>query len=432
MGSAASTSSDGEGGRPRAVMVCHSSQELSLRNLLLTARGSGDVSDIDDIVIVTDSFPRERQQRADLLSRAQAAFVAVDPMLQRSPNLIETLSYLKDQRKTVISGPLTFFSRPSGAIGAVCLALSQWNPLLFAESERFAYWAEKYELLARSEADEGNNHPDISVDTPGAVDTTSSPKTFFVYCTDADGHANSIVEKFAHTNPAPGGVSLLGEVTRCQHNLEKDLAALRAANVVSFVITEACTANDDGARDFRQLFEHALAWGKPFLPIKEQRVFLSGWLALAMAGRLWYQVDATNLELVDTPYANITDCPCKVKDSCLATDFVVCANGLLAAPQRTLERSQVTSREEATMRIAKERAQILGLPAEAVESLCRRVEELVNSFSSDDDCESKNLAELHDAFGVSTTREAVEAEATDPLQQPQPEDLLPPEETEES
>jgi len=213
------------------------------------------------------------------------------------------------------------------------------------------------------------------------------------------------------------------EVTRSAHNLESDLAALRAAQVAVFVITEACTTSSDGATHFRQLFEQALAWGKPLLPIKEQRAPLGGWLALAMAGRLWYQVDATNLALADTPYAEIPDCPCKVKDSCLASDFALCANGLLEAPKRTLESSQMTSREEAMIRIAKERARILGLSADTVDSLCHRVQELVIASG-----ESQSLAEL----GVATTREAVETEATDPLNQPKPGDLLPPEETEES
>ncbi|EGZ23310.1 hypothetical protein PHYSODRAFT_487133 [Phytophthora sojae] len=425
MGSAASSSSNGDGGKPRAVMVCHSSQESSLRALLTAAcTAGGDSINVDNVVIVTDSYPRDRQHRAELISRAQAAFVAIDPMLQRSSELIETLSYLKDQRKTVVSGPLTFFSRPSGAIGAVCLALSQWDPLLFAESEQFANWAEKYELLTADAVAEGSK-PLESVEVADATDTPSSPRIFFAYCKDAEGGAEPIVDQFAHNNGVPGGASLSGEVIRCQHSLETDLAALRAANVVVFVITEACTGCDDGALAFRQLFEHALAWGKPLLPIKEQRAPLSGWIALAMAGRLWYQVDATNLELVETPYANIPDCPCKVKDSCLATDFVVCANGQLATPQRALERSQIASREEATMRIAKERAQVLGLSAGTLESLCKRVEELVNG-------DGNSLAELHDALGVATAREAVEKEATDPLDQPKPEDLLPDEETEES
>ncbi|KAH7485587.1 hypothetical protein PRIC2_004739 [Phytophthora ramorum] len=428
MGSAASTSGNGEGGKPRAVMVCHASQEAPLRALLLAA-GSGDATNnVDAISIVTDAYPRDRQQRAELISRVQAAFVAIDPMLQSSSELIETLSFLKDQRKTVISGPLTFFSRPSGAIGAVCLALGQWDPLLFAESERFAYWAEKYELLMRSEVKFGDS-PEL--ESVCVKETPPSPQIFFAFCHDDEGEAERVLEKFAHNNPVPGELSLSGEVLRCQDSLESDLAALRGASVVVFVITEACTGSDDGARNFRRLFEHALAWGKPLLPIKEQRASLGGWLALAMAGRLWYQVDATNLELVDTKYADIPDCPCKVKDSCLATDFVMCANGLLAAPQRALEGSQVASREDATLRIAKERAQVLGLSVDAVESLCIRVTNLVNA-SSGNDCERQSLAELHDTLGVSTTREAIEAEASKQLDVPKPENLLPAVETEES
>ncbi|KAF1790278.1 hypothetical protein GQ600_27910 [Phytophthora cactorum] len=395
MGSAASTSSGGE-----AILG-----------------GGGEIGNVDDVVIITDSYPRDRQQRADFISQAQAAFVAIDPTLQRSSELVETLSYLKDQRKTVISGPLTFFSRPSGAIGAVCLALSQWDAMLFVESTRFAYWAEKYELLTRLEAEfkAGTSYEldRVNVNASGAVELPSSPQIVFVYCKDDTGESDRIVAKFAHNNPAVRGISLSAEVTRCQHNLESDLAALRAASVVVFVITEACTTEDDGARDFRQLFEHALAWNKPLLPIKEQRAPLRGWLAVAMAGRLWYQVDATNLGLVDTPYVNIPDCPCKVKDSCLATDFVVCANGLLSAPQRTLERSQIASREGATCE----------LPRNELKSL----ESLLVNSTIDDDC-IKSLAGL----GVATTREAVEIEATDPLNHPKPEDLLPTEETEES
>lgn len=154
-------------------MVCHSSQESSLRAFTAACTAGGDSINVDNVVIVTDSYPRDRQHRAELISRAQAAFVAIDPMLQRSSELIETLSYLKDQRKTVVSGPLTFFSRPSGAIGAVCLALSQWDPLLFAESEQFANWAEKYELLTADAVAEGSK-PLESVEVADATDTPSS------------------------------------------------------------------------------------------------------------------------------------------------------------------------------------------------------------------------------------------------------------------
>ncbi|ETK79187.1 hypothetical protein L915_14930 [Phytophthora nicotianae] len=426
MGSAASTCSEGGSGKPHAVVVCHSSQNDPLRGLL---KDGGEINNVDDVVIITDSYPRDRQQRAGMISRVQTAFVAIDPMLQRSSELIETLSYLKDQRKTVISGPLTFFSRPSGAIGAVCLALNQWDPLLFAEPSRLAYWAEKYALLTRSEANDIDDTSDelegVNVNTSCAVETSLSPHIFFVFCIDDTGESERVIEKFAHAKLVPGGISLDGEVIRCQHNIQSDLTALREASVVVFVITEACTAEDDNAMCFRQLFEHALAWNIPLLPIKEQRASLRGWLALAMAGRLWYQVDATNLELVDTPYANIPDCPCKVKDSCLATDFVVCANGLLLAPHRTLERSQIASRENAAISIAKERAQVLGLSSIAIGSLCRRVGELVNSG---DDDSIRSLDEL----GVATTREAVEIEATGHLDEPKPVDLLPAEQTEET
>ncbi|KAL3673008.1 hypothetical protein V7S43_002305 [Phytophthora oleae] len=410
MGSAASTSSNGDG-KPHAVVVCHSSQEASLRALLLAAFGESSL----DVEVLTDSYPKDRQQRVELIAQAQAAFIAIESTLQSNSELIETLSYLKDQRKIVISGPLTFFSRPSGAIGAVCLALSQWDPLLFIESDRLAYWAQKYELLTRSELKDTKENTESE---PIDIEIPSSPQIFFAYCNDTE--SDRVVDKFAHNQLSPRGISLAGEVTRCQHNLEKDLVSLRAASVVCFVITVACTGDDEAATSFRRLFEHALEWRKPLLPIKEQRASLHGWLALAMAGRLWYQVDVTNLELVETPYANIPDCPCKVKDSCLATDFTLCANGLLSSPTRALERSQIATREQATIRIAKERAQVLGLTGDAVESLCHRVEELVS--------ENERLTEL----GVATTREAVETEATEPIGQPKPEDLLPPEETEDS
>ncbi|KAK1933700.1 hypothetical protein P3T76_011914 [Phytophthora citrophthora] len=408
MGSAASTSSDGDG-KPSAVVVCHSTQETTVRDLLLTAFGESSL----DVEVLTDSYPKDRQQRAELVAQAQAAFIGIESTLQSSSELIETLSYLKDQRKTVISGPLTFYSRPSGAIGAVCLALGQWDPLLFVESERLAYWAMKYELLTRSELKDTKESTELE---PIDVNIPASPQIFFVYCNDTE--SDRVVNKFVHNS---GGISLAGEVIRCLHNLENDLVSLRAASVVCFVITEACTEDDEAAIHFRQLFERALEWRKPLLPIKEQRASLHGWLALAMAGRLWYQVDATNLELVHTPYANIRDCPCKVKDSCLITDFTFCANGLLSSPSRTLERSQIATREQATIRIAKEQAQVPGLTREDVESLCHRVQELIN-------CDNKGLTEL----GVATTQEAIEIEATEHIDQPKPEDLLPPEQTEDS
>ncbi|RLN82653.1 hypothetical protein BBJ28_00020248 [Nothophytophthora sp. Chile5] len=442
MGSAASTHSDGESSKPRAVLLCHASQERSLRALLLAVAGGGEGSSVDDLVIVTDVWPHDRQRRAELLSQTQAAFVAVDPMLQQSAQLIETLSYLKDQRKAVIAGPLTFFSRPSGAVGAVCLALGRWEPLLFTEVDRLAVWAERYDLLTRSalelkpedeDTEPERSREDAVTSNSGIeqADGPVSPQIFFVFCEDGA----RIAAEFAHNDAAPGDVALSGSVSRCQHSLESDLTALQAANIGVFVITEACTTNDEEARHFRVLFERAIAWGKPLLPIKEQRAPLHGWLALAMAGRLWYQVDATQLELVRTPYAQIPGCPCKVDDACLATDFVLCANGLLTMPQRTLERAQIASREAHTLRLARERAQVLGLRSEAVGSLCSRVEELVKAASSNDGGAdwSSSFEELQNSLKVATTHEAVELEATATLLQvPPPEELLPERETEQS
>ncbi|KAJ0397044.1 hypothetical protein P43SY_010028 [Pythium insidiosum] len=201
---------------------------------------------------------------------------------------------------------------------------------------------------------------------------------------------------------------LQGVASLVTHCLEDDLALLAASRVVALVITP--DAGDDAA--FRRLFEAALRWRKAILPINAQ-VRLSGWLQLAMAGRLWYEVDPQRLELVRTPYAEIPNCPCRVSDSCLASDFLACANGILAAhweapPPTPSDGGDADGepREVALIDAAKEKARVLGLPAERVEEICDTVRDVVRGIERGE----ADLSVL-EPLGVATSAQRVDQRA---------------------
>jgi hypothetical protein len=112
------------------LLICHSHQERHVRELLASVVPNDAAR---DVAVVTERFPRDLQARAELLSACERAVVGVDPLFQTSMTLIESLSFLKDIRKEIVAGPLTVFTRPSGAVGAICTAFGKWELRLFED-----------------------------------------------------------------------------------------------------------------------------------------------------------------------------------------------------------------------------------------------------------------------------------------------------------
>ncbi|KAF1319699.1 reverse transcriptase, partial [Globisporangium splendens] len=148
--------------KKRAIFICHSTQIQALEMLLVTATGrseSGyDLASVENsIVILTEIFPRDMQACADVLGKVDVAVLAIDSNFQQSTTLIETVSFLKENRKQVSGPAMTFHSRPSGAIRAVCFAFGTWEPGLFDPHQMQASWisaTNNLEFLTLSEVTE--------------------------------------------------------------------------------------------------------------------------------------------------------------------------------------------------------------------------------------------------------------------------------------
>ncbi|GLD97766.1 hypothetical protein PINS_up006463 [Pythium insidiosum] len=138
----------------RALLLCHSSIERDVRAFLNATAASAQAAEIDvaDVLVVTESFPSDRQARHDVLQACQFAIVAVDAHCQTSAVMVETLSFLKDTRKTVVAGPWAFYARPTGAVGAICTAFGRWESRLFSDAGCLAALArDGPSLLTRTE-----------------------------------------------------------------------------------------------------------------------------------------------------------------------------------------------------------------------------------------------------------------------------------------
>ncbi|GLD97765.1 hypothetical protein PINS_up006462 [Pythium insidiosum] len=129
-----------------------------------------------------------------------------------------------------------------------------------------------------------------------------------------------------------------------------------------------------------------------------------------MAGRLWYEVDPHRLELVRTRYADIPNCPCRVTDSCLASDFLACANGILASPwqpptpaQARCSREEMAQREAAVIDLVSEKARVLGVSAARVSEICASVCGIVRDIESG----ARDVSAL-EPLGVATSAAAVD------------------------
>ncbi|TYZ57836.1 hypothetical protein PybrP1_010276 [[Pythium] brassicae (nom. inval.)] len=452
----------------RAVFVCHSSQEPELRRrLAMGAWRAGESSSSSSptptptpaVAVVTERYPRDTQARAELLALAQVAVLAVDAAFQQAPALVAAVSFLKDCRKDVVAGPLPFHSRPSGAVGAICFAFGSWMPEFFltpphgsggwqeatsaaaalsflSQDEAAAVVAaasasdSELDAIAASEYDAFQHAAAV-----GSEPDASTRRLLFVFAGD-DG------ERVAGAFAALAYDSATTAVECCAQTLERDLASLARAHVAAFVITDACMGTErPSARYFRRLLEAAIRWRTPVVPINAATMRMSdggGWLALAMAGKLWYQVVRDALEQIHTRYADIPDCACKVEDSCLASDFLQCLGGLLASSSSILSASadardsadDGSEREAALIASCREKARVGGgLSAERVDSLCAAVHELVASHDTNPDSATPQRQQL-EALGVAMEPRAFAQQVADEEHDaraltPSPSQLLP-------
>lgn len=432
MGSGASLAQDGV--VKRAVFICHSSQEPELRRRVAASRESEPPS---AIAVLTESYPRDKQARADLLALVQVAVLAIDAAFQQSPTLVETVSFLKDNRKGVVAGPLTLHSRPSGAIGAICFAFGVWEPDLFlahqdwdAKSTALSFLSQDdanqvlaTSSLVDSELDEIAASEHALLDAAKSESDSSNRRLLYVFAGDDGDRVATTFAGLAYDSTTV--------VQHCTQELEQDLATLARARVVAFVITDACMGTGSAtATYFRRLFEAAIRWHKPVLPINTATKRMDGWLAMAMAGKLWYQVALDDLEQIHTKYADIPGCACKVDDSCLAADFMQCLGGLLTSS--TASSDQVDEREAVIIAACGEKARVVGgLSADQVDSLCSNVRDLTTPYSNDTPDHSSRRQQL-EALGVAMdahalAQQVVEEEREVRSRTPSPLDLLPPE-----
>lgn len=475
MGGAASTTHDSTPTTlKRAVFVCHSSQEPELRRRLAGrawCEGKASSPILSTVAVVTERYPRDTQARAELLTRAQVAVLAVDAAFQQASALIAAVSFLKDSRKEVVAGPLTFHSRPSGAVGAVCFAFGAWMPELFfaprqesggceddgdgatrrsgATTLSFLSQDEAATVVAVASASEceldaidASEHAAVALQAAatgvGNAPDASPRRLLFVFA-GADG------ERVAGAFATLTYDSATTAVECCTQTLDCDLATLARADAAAFVITDACMGTDrPSAQYFRRLLEAAIRWRTPVLPINAATARISdggGWLALAMAGKLWYQVALDSLELIHTKYADIPGCACKVDDSCLANDFLQCLDGLLAksaaaalaataTPPSTLDSvDDGSEREAALIACCRERARVGGgLSADHVDALCAAVCDLVARHDADPD--NATPRQQLEALGVATNpcafaQQVADEECDVRAHTPSPTQLLP-------
>ncbi|KAF1313601.1 hypothetical protein FI667_g17187, partial [Globisporangium splendens] len=380
MGSGASTASASERGsaKKRAIFICHSTQIQVLKMLLVAATGpseSGyDLASVEkSIVILTEIFPRDMQARADVLGKVDVAKAS------RRWTADFPFSTIRGDR----SGFVDFGDKQLGV-----------SHSLSGVTEVFKE--------ARSDEEMDNLIVEEQQLLDSTMQLTEESKANSVMTVFAGRNGKVVADKFATLQSQ--GQKCDGSTTLCsqEQDVNKDLEVLAKARVAVFVITDECMTS--AQTPYRRLFEAATRWRKPILPTNASKVRMHGWLAMVMAGRLWYQVDLDDLDQIYTKYSDIPGCACKVKDSCLATDFLSCLNGVLASPQRILEATQNESHEAAIIQAAKEKAQVMGLHGEKVDELCRRVQDLVDSQGSVD----SNASAL-EALGIALDSRSLES-----------------------
>eukprot|EP01041_Mallomonas_annulata_P001804 gene1804-3501_t len=364
MGSGVSTSSLNSETISKTVIVCHSKHEHEVHDKLFSHYVVG-------YEILTDKAPTDLQVRAQLMVACAMAIVIVDEFCMGSKEIVDAVSFLKSLNKIIVAAPYRFYFRPSGALGAICFAYGTWNTTFYDSSGPQLLSATKD--LARLKQD-----------------------VFFI---SSDPIGSEVVEIFMQLESQG---STMTKSCGCNKDSHKDdLSSIANSKIVIFVITETWNTNSL----FRIYFEAAMKLNKIIIPINTSINFERGWLSLAMAGKLLYEVNPTKINDIYIKYNQIEGNSNHVSnsESCLATDFLNCINGLLTHPPVVNEAILLSTSELLILQHTKERALILGLTIEEIESVC----EIVESSYISTPCVGNNLPNLS-RFGIPDSIEELE------------------------
>jgi hypothetical protein len=298
------------------IILCHSHRLGYFKSQSWSVDNSNAVNTMQ-FRIMTELSPLSLKARANLFLYASKVIVLLDYNALVSTVFLESLSFVKLLRKPIHAAKLDPYFYPTGACAAICMAYGRWYNSL--ESLITALQIDvKYDPsdamnvdTAEEQADVFKTYHKVQSQTDISL-PVNTHNVFFSFC-EPEGH---IIADYLQSNVlvnSKGNTPIFTSTSQSTGNLEQDVALIQASSMVIFIITgqtNESVLQYDHVELIRRL-------KKPILPIKRETASLGeSWLALILAGKLYYEIDPTNFTKLDTIFKNIPNSMIKLADSC--------------------------------------------------------------------------------------------------------------------
>ena len=344
--------SQAERERKETILLCHSRCRLAVKSTRFQ--------------VVTEKRPNTLSGRSEVFRHAVRCIVLVDYHATKSVDFEASLSFIKVLRKPVFATKLDSYFNPTGSVAAICKAYGTW----------FNSWDELAKELKVADSftfeDADTVELENSFEETKAGDSQESEKNedleqrhdlFFSACED---EGKFIAKHLEQDVLAQGSFS---HIQRSTGHMDRDMDLIKRSKLVVFVITEGT------AWSSLQLIhlEAARSWKRQLLPIKREGVPLGdGWLSLALAGKLYYEVDPSDLSKLRVPFKENPNSPIRIADSTPAIEMLRAAQALmLLANRKVIDYDHLfEERNKQIVSIYKQEALAAGVEEEEAERIC--------------------------------------------------------------
>ena len=241
-----------------------------------------------DPLVITESSPAQLSLREQAVKWARVVVLVASFKYQRNQTCLELANYAKDTKKPLQTMVVQPNYRPSGNLGA--LSIAGGRPIDFRQAADQDAFDRCMSDLVKALESKTDNEPTDVLSKPNATDddefsrkfedVSSAGKGIFIsYHSDASSVAKLVSGGRGTSNSLSEGGVTLGNPSA------NNLAAIKACKTFIAVMSEGY----QNSAKFQEELECARAGKKKIVPVNGVRGFHpSGWLALAIAGKLYY------------------------------------------------------------------------------------------------------------------------------------------------
>jgi hypothetical protein len=334
------------------VVLCHS---FRVKDVITALSSAEKKILVNDIRIITEDSANQSSLHdvSEILGNVKQFVIILDALALYSERFLDLLSYVKGLKKPLYSTKLDGYFNPKGAAAAICVAYGTW----------FEDMKELFHLVLPNLTISHFNEPPLAFPDAYSPKNVVSPE-FDICFSFANDVGEYIAKYLTQMSYEMRSQKLLfpSPSVLLSNNLEEDTKLMSKSKVLALVITaDSLTSSIQLAH-----YKGASQLNMPILPILCD-TWISGWLGLAMAGKLYYTVSPDKLDNLHKKFVELRECPIQLADSTPGIELIRAAHGLVM--EAIKPRHSMEEYEDEIVRRMTTVATYLGISSSALEQV---------------------------------------------------------------